>query len=105
MEQLSAYSTGRELTVGMQAEVWETQPQGIHPFLLTLMSIHDELAVVSAAEMAEEIKNTIECKVQHQRKTVPLTSIEWFTGNKTWAEKADGEDGVILGWNPKGEAA
>jgi hypothetical protein len=94
-------STGRELTVGMQAEVWKLQPCGIHPFRLTLMSIHDELAVVSKPEVCDEIRDTIENKVKEQRKTVPLTSIEWFTGNKSWAEKADGQDGIILGWNPK----
>lgn len=93
-------STGRELTIGMQAEVWSLQPCGIHPFHLTIMSIHDELAVVSEAELTDKIRDKIAAKVAEQCETVPLTSIEWYTGNKSWAEKGDGEDGVILGWNP-----
>ena len=96
-------STGRELTVGMQAHVWDLQPQGINPFLLTLMSIHDELAVVSGESEVAAIQSAIEDKVQEQCKTVPLTSIEWFTGNKSWAEKSHGEQGVVLGWKPRAE--
>jgi hypothetical protein len=95
-------STGRELTIGMQATVWGLQPQGIHPFKLTLMSIHDELAVVSRPETCDEIRRVIEEKVEEQREAIPLTSIEWFTGNKSWAETKDDEkEGVVLGWNPK----
>jgi hypothetical protein len=93
-------STGRELTIGMQAEVWSIQPQGIHPFRLTLMSIHDELAVVSKAETVSEIQDTITAKVAEQCKTVPLTSIEWFTNNESWAQKGSGHNATVIGWNP-----
>jgi len=92
-------STGRELTIGTQAAIWETQPQGIHDYKLTLMSVHDEIAAVSAAEIVKEIEQRIEDKVAEQVKYVPLTSIEWFTGNKSWAEKGDGENGRIIGWS------
>jgi hypothetical protein len=40
-----------------------------------------------------------------QRKVIPLTSIEWFTGNKSWAEKGHGEEGRVIGWNLKEELA
>ena len=93
-------STGRHLTVGMQSHVWEMQPQGIHPFVLTLMSIHDELAVVSEASEVSDIRDRVADKVAEQRETVPLTSIEWFTNNKSWAEKGTGEEGEVIGWKP-----
>lgn len=93
-------STGRHLTVGMQVAVWTIQPQGIHPFRLTLMSIHDELAVVCPAHVVPEVNAVIEEKVNEQCQTVPLICIEWFNGNKSWAEKGDGEDGRIIGWQP-----
>lgn len=95
-------STGRTLTVGMQAAVWGLQPQGIHPFVLTLMSIHDELAVVSEAQTVPLIEQEIEKKVSEQCKHVPLTSIEWFTGNKSWAEKGDGQNKKDIGWVASG---
>ena len=92
--------TGRHLTVGMQAAVWSIQPQGIHPFRLTLMSIHDELAVVCPPAYVGEVNKVIETKVDEQCQTVPLTCINWFNGNKSWAEKGDGEGGTLYGWQP-----
>ena len=93
-------STGRHLTVGMQAAVWEIQPQGIHEFLVTLMSIHDELAVVSDEKTVPVIQQVLESKVAEQCSVIPLTSIEWFTGNKSWAEKGHGAEGRFFGWQP-----
>jgi hypothetical protein len=87
----------------MQAHVWQQQPQGIHPFVLTLMSIHDELAVVSAEEHVEPIKAAVTEKVAEQREHVPLTAIEWFTHNKSWAEKGDGENKTVIGWSPSND--
>ena len=92
-------STGRELTVGMQAHVWSLQPQGIHPFKLWLMSIHDELAVVSPENMVEPVRQAVIEKVEEQRKMVPLTSIEWFTNNESWAEKGSGHNATVIGWS------
>jgi hypothetical protein len=94
-------STGRHLTVGMQSHVWKRQPQGIHPFVLWLMSIHDELAVVSGEEEVEPVKRAVQEKVEEQREHVPLTSIEWFTNNKSWAEKGDGQNKTVIGWQPE----
>ncbi len=94
-------STGRHLTMGIQAEVWKIQPQGIHEFVLTLMSIHDELAVVSDINVVPIIREALEQKVEEQRETVPLTSIDWYTGNKSWAEKSSGKEKVTIGWQPE----
>ena len=96
-------STGRHLTIGMQAAVWDIQPTGIHPFKLTLMSIHDELAVVHHEDITEQIKERIATKVAEQCEVVPLTSIEWYTDNPSWAEKSDGSEDAeceIFGWSP-----
>lgn len=93
-------STGRHLTVGMQAAVWELQPHGIHPFVLRLMSIHDELAVCCQPETVPLVSEKIEAKIDEQCDVVPLISIEWFTDNPSWAEKGDGDNGVVFGWKP-----
>ena len=93
-------STGRTLTIGMQAAVWGLQPQGINPFVLTLMSIHDELATVSGPETVPLIEEVIVDKVEEQREYVPLTRIDWFTGNKSWAEKGHGSNEKNIGWQP-----
>jgi len=93
-------STGRHLTVGMQGAIWDLQPQGVRPMVLTLMSIHDELATVSEASLITGIRDAVAVKVAEQREKVPLTSIDWFTNNKSWAEKGSGEDGEKIGWKP-----
>ena len=88
----------------MQHHLWKLQPQGIHEFVLSLMSVHDELAVVSREETVLKIVKMLTEKVEEQRKTVFLTCIEWFTGNKSWAEKGgkkgpDGKvKGTMIGW-------
>jgi len=96
-------SVGRTLTMGLQATVWELQPQGIHPFRLALMSVHDELAVVSKPELVDPIKDVITAKVAEQRETIPLTRIEWFSHNKSWVEKGSGQNETVIGWSPEEE--
>jgi hypothetical protein len=96
-------STARTMTVGMQHELWTLQPTGIHPFRISLMSVHDELAVVTKEHTVPDVLKKLEAKVAEQRKVIPLTSIEWFTGNKSWAEKGHGEEGRVIGWNLKEE--
>ena len=39
-------------------------------------------------------------KVEEQRKHVPLTCIEWFTHNDSWAEKGSGSNATVIGWSP-----
>jgi hypothetical protein len=98
-------STARTMTVGMQHELWTLQPQGIHPFVISLMSVHDEIAAVTKAETVPAMNKKLEDKVNEQRKTIPLTSIEWFTGNRSWDEKGHGEEGRVIGWNLEEELA
>lgn len=96
-------SAGRTLTMGIQAAVWDLQPQGIHPFQLALMSVHDELAVVSKPDMVNPIREAIEAKVAEQREVIPLTRIEWFSNNRSWVEKGSGQNMVGIGWSPEEE--
>lgn len=93
-------STGRHLTVGMQSALWTLQPTGIHPFRLTLMSIHDELAVVCPPDVVPQVNAVVKAKIEEQCETVPLTSMNWFNGNQSWAEKGSGATGQMFGWQP-----
>ena len=89
-------SASRTITMGLHYRVWGVQPKGIHPFKLSLMSIHDELQVVSPPEMVEPIFHEAEQYVAEVEAQVPLISLEWASGMKSWAEK--GAEGTILGW-------
>lgn len=90
-------SASRTITMGLHYRVWSVQPRGIHPFKLTLMSIHDELQVVSEEKMLEPIFEVAKEYVEEIEAQVPLISLEWAHGMASWAEK--GASGVILGWS------
>lgn len=90
-------SASRTITMGLHYRVWGVQPRGVHPFKLSLMSIHDELQVVSGPEMIEPIFNEAATYVTEIEAQVPLISLEWAHGMKSWAEK--GAAGVKLGWS------
>lgn len=106
-------STGRAITMGLQFEIWATQPQGIHEFRLTVMSIHDEIVVVSKPEYVEEISQRVEKKVTEQCETVPLIALEWGRHLRNWLHlkkaKPGKDDMVSCGWRedaaPKATAA
>lgn len=95
-------STGREITMGLQAEIWDEQPQGIHEFRLTVMSIHDEIAVVSRPEYVQVISDRVEKKVNEQCERVPLIALEWGRYLKNWFHlkkaKPGKDDMISCGW-------
>jgi len=80
-------STGNHLTVGLQTAVWTIQPVGIAPFKLSLMSIHDEICVVSAPEVVDEVTKVVYTCIQEQQDRVPLLSMEWMSNAASWAGK------------------
>ena len=92
-------STGNHMTVGLQCDVWDIQPVGIEPFMLTLMSIHDELCVVSEKEHVDKVRQVVYTCINEQRKAIPLLSMEWMTHATSWASKTNkqGEKHQI-GW-------
>ncbi len=92
-------STGNHLTVGLQSAVWDIQPVGIHPFLLTLMSIHDELCVVSKEEVVDEVTSTVSNTIESQREDVPLLAMDWMSHASSWAGKTSKKGKMYkIGW-------
>lgn len=90
-------SASRTITMGLHYRVWCIQPKGIHPFKLSLMSIHDELQVVSRPDVVDEVFEAAKGYLEEVESRVPLISLEWSSGLKSWADK--GAKGVILGWS------
>ena len=92
-------STGNHLTVGLQTEVWTIQPIGIAPFKLSLMSIHDEICVVSIPEVVDEVTNVVYNCIERQRNDVPLLAMEWMSHATSWAGKTNKQGTKIqMGW-------
>jgi hypothetical protein len=82
-------STGNHLTVGLQSAVWTLQPVGIAPFVLSLMSIHDEICVVSDENMVDEVANVVYTCIKEQQVRVPLLAMEWMSHATSWAGKTN----------------
>lgn len=80
-------STGNHLTVGLQCAVWGIQPVGIHPFKLNLMSVHDELCVVSDENLVDTVRDVVYTCIEEQRVKVPLLSMGWLSNADSWAGK------------------
>ena len=77
-------SAGRSLTLGLQSNIWKLQPQGIHPYRLCLMSIHDESVVTSSPEVAVEVKQTVLETLREQAKRITMIAMDWGTGLASW---------------------
>lgn len=80
-------SAGATITKTTQCAAWELQPQGIHPWIVQPMQIHDELMVPCKPGFEKQLEEKIYSCVESFRSKVPLIKIEWVTGLKSWAEK------------------
>jgi len=104
-------SVGRSLTLGLQYNIWENQPQGIHDYKLCVMGIHDESAVACLPEMVEPVKQTVVDTIAEQSERITLIAMTWASGLPNWyglkaanddpESKYYCEDMVPCGWAAK----
>jgi hypothetical protein len=84
-------SPGAEITKATQAAIWELQPQGIHPWYVQPMNIHDELMTPTRHGHEARVKEVAMTKVAQFKKTVPELKIDWFSNIPNWADKKSGD--------------
>ena len=80
-------STGGQITKECQAEIWSLQPAGVHPWYVRPLNVHDELMCVVHPDYSNRVKDKVDAFVKRYREIVPLISLEWKQGLKTWADK------------------
>ena len=80
-------STGAEITKKLQANIWQLQPCGVHPWRVIPMNAHDEVLVASLPGCEQEVKRVADETVESYRSVVPLLKMHWKVGMKSWAEK------------------
>jgi DNA polymerase I-like protein with 3'-5' exonuclease and polymerase domains len=80
-------SSGATITKRLQRKVWEYQPHGVHKWMIVPMNIHDEILAPCRPEIAEAVQKTVYETIETFRPQVPLISMEWKIGMKSWAEK------------------
>lgn len=93
----------RTITLGLQGKIWELQPQGIHPFVLSLMSIHDELVVVTEDEETSlRVAAVVNAKVNLQSEDIPLLALDWGEGLTSWSHVKSAKESNCLRLTPCG---
>lgn len=80
-------SSGATITKRVQRRVWDFQPAGVHKWMVVPCNIHDEVLAPCRPEIAEDIKKAVYATIEEFRPQVPLISMEWKIGMKSWAEK------------------
>jgi DNA polymerase I-like protein with 3'-5' exonuclease and polymerase domains len=87
-------SSGAQITKAVQCAIWELQPQGINPWKVQPMNIHDEIMCPVASNNTENENNTIlqvkqkvDSCVESYKTRVPLIKMEWNIGLQSWADK------------------
>lgn len=95
-------SAGRTCTLRVQKRIWdEVQPQGIHPFEVKLMSVHDEIATVSPKRNCEKITYAVKDEMAKLTETIPLLSLDWATDVGSWYGVKSCNTGLVrCGWSP-----
>ncbi len=91
-------SAGRTITLSVQSGIWDLQPRGINPFVVKLMSIHDEIIAASPPEMAAPIAAVVRTEVEKLNKTIPLLGLGWAQDVKTWYGVKSTKDVEQMGW-------
>ena len=94
-------SASRTITMGLHYRVWGLQPKGVHPFKLSLMSVHDELIVVSPEPMVPVVREAARGYVTEVEQAIPLIAIEWAVNCPSWASLKGGgneDDKEVFGW-------
>lgn len=79
-------SAGRTITVGLQENLWNLQPQGIHDFVIRPMSVHDEVAAVSSEDLVEEVTDVVRTTLDKQCELIPLLQMDWGRHLPSWGE-------------------
>ena len=93
-------SAGRTCTLRVQKRIWdEVQPQGIHPFEVKLMSVHDEIATVSPTRNVQTIEDAVVSEMADLTATIPLLSLDWGSDVGSWYGVKSATEGLVrCGW-------
>jgi DNA polymerase I-like protein with 3'-5' exonuclease and polymerase domains len=79
-------STGAGICKHVQRAVWECQPCGCEPFLVSGFQVHDELMVDVHSDYARTVAVAVEQTVESYRELVPLIRFDWGKLSH-WGEK------------------
>jgi len=76
-------ATGAQITKILQRRIWDLQPTGVHPWVVSTMTIHDEALV---CHDGADVRAVVESVVDEYRDVVPLLAMTWRSGIENWSE-------------------
>lgn len=80
-------SPGAEITKDLQRNIWDIQPMGINSWVVMPLNIHDEVECPCIEEVRERVKQTVTRIINKYKDRVPLISMSWKQGLRSWGEK------------------
>lgn len=80
-------SPGADITKEFQRDLWELQPDGVHPWKIKLLNVHDEVNACVVPELVGTTSRKAVEIVERFRPKIPLIKLSWSTGMKNWGEK------------------
>lgn len=80
-------STGSQITKGLERNIWNHQPVGVHPFYVKPLNVHDEVMSVNRNSVSDAVAKTVNETVEKYREVIPLISMSWKQNLKNWYGK------------------
>ncbi|MEA1999821.1 MAG: DNA polymerase [Euryarchaeota archaeon] len=80
-------SSGAQITKRVQRKIWDVQPNGVGPWVVQPMNIHDEVMCPTAPEYVSKVKAAVDKTVESFKGVVPLIKMKWDIDLKSWADK------------------
>lgn len=77
--------TGAQITKRVQCDIWTVQPSGYRPWRVIPMQIHDEVLTPVLPSYSKVVAEIVSKSVEKHKSIVPLLSIDWKQGMKSWA--------------------
>lgn len=77
-------SSGATTCKALQCRIWDYQPQGIHPWKVQPLNIHDEIMCPTVPELLPNVYETVDVFMSQLKETVPLAEIDWDKRLKSW---------------------
>lgn len=80
-------STGAGITKAVERKIWDLQPNGVNPWKVAPMNVHDEILVTCVPETSSTMEKIVKEEVEKYRPIIPLIEIGWSTNMKDWGQK------------------
>ena len=78
-------STGAQITKVCQAAIWDLQPKGVNPWIVSTLNIHDEILTTVKEGYEDQVRERVLGKVEELRSIVPLLKLSWSEG-ENWED-------------------